>query len=265
MQLIPVVDLLAGRAVRAIGSRPRGEYPPLHSALAGGAADLTSLAHGLRQLEPLAVYVADLDAIEGRPGNAAAIETLCAAGLKVWLDAGCRGREDLERSLGPTAASIEVIAGLESLPNPAALADLLKILGPAQLVFSLDLRDGRPLGNAAGWGERTALEIAQLALDFRVARMIVLDLASVGRGDGPHTLPLCRELRRLAPNLELISGGGVRGEQDLGAFALAGCSAVLIGAALHAGRLAPGDVLRWNQRADREPAPSGQRSQARLS
>jgi phosphoribosylformimino-5-aminoimidazole carboxamide ribotide isomerase len=70
----------------------------------------------------------------------------------------------------------------------------------------------------------------------------VLDLAGVGMDAGVAALALCRQLRQKHPQLELISGGGVRGREDLHALAEAGCNAALVASALHDGRLTAGDL-----------------------
>lgn len=245
MQLIPVLDLYDGRAVRAIGGRARHEYPPLESVLRAGEGQFMALAEGLARLQPPAVYVADLDAIEGRPGNHDCIAALSRAGLTLWLDAGfadCEGAERLLERYGQ-AAAIDLVAGLESLPTPAALARLVDRFGPQQVLFSLDLRDGRPLGT--GWGLSSADDVAGAARNCGVRRMILLDLAAVGRGAGTPTRELCARLSA-SSDLELITGGGVRDESDLAALAAAGCSAALIGAALHDGRISREEFQRWN-------------------
>lgn len=246
MQVIPVLDLYGGRAVRAIGGRPRRDYPPLESALTGGVAGFAALAQGMTRLQPPAVYVADLDSIEGRPGNHDCIATLLDAELKLWLDAGfanCEQAEQLLEQCGPAAESIDLVAGLETLPTPEELGRLIDRFGPQRVLFSLDLRDGRPLGN--GWGLPSADAIAAAAQDGGVRRMILLDLAAVGRGAGTPTRELCARLHA-ETDLELITGGGVRGEADLAALAASGCTAALVGAALHEGRFSREEFARWN-------------------
>ncbi|MEX2558660.1 MAG: HisA/HisF-related TIM barrel protein, partial [Pirellulales bacterium] len=63
-----------------------------------------------------------------------------------------------------------------------------------------------------------------------------------GMDAGVAALALCRELRQRHQQLELVSGGGVRGLQDLRALAEAGCDAALVASALHDGRLTAGDL-----------------------
>ncbi len=94
---------------------------------------------------------------------------------------------------------------------------------------------------------RLALSAQQIALTaFRggVRRMIVLDLARVGMGEGVGTEQLCRSLACRLPELEIIAGGGVRGPGDLDSLARAGCDAALVASALHDGRLAAKECVR---------------------
>jgi phosphoribosylformimino-5-aminoimidazole carboxamide ribotide isomerase len=74
-----------------------------------------------------------------------------------------------------------------------------------------------------------------------VRRILVLDLAKVGMGRGAGTEPLCRELRSLDRDLEIIAGGGVRSLADLRSLRAAGCNAALVASALHDGRLNAAD------------------------
>lgn len=72
--------------------------------------------------------------------------------------------------------------------------------------------------------------------------MIVLDLAGVGVDGGVPTLPLCRAIRSEFPDVQVITGGGVRGRGDLQALAAADVDGVLVASALHNGQVTPEDV-----------------------
>ena len=64
--------------------------------------------------------------------------------------------------------------------------------------------------------------------------MIVLDLAGVGAEAGVPTIPLCQRLRAVhGPEIEIITGGGVRNADDLRALEAAGVDGVLVASALH--------------------------------
>jgi phosphoribosylformimino-5-aminoimidazole carboxamide ribotide isomerase len=130
-----------------------------------------------------------------------------------------------------------IVAGLESIPSPQALTQICDLVGPERMIFSLDLKLGIPLTNSPDWSGISAEQIATIAFRSGVRRMIVLDLARVGMGEGVGTEPLCRSLGCRLPELEIIGGGGVRGSGDLDSLARAGCAGALVASALHDGRL----------------------------
>ena len=84
--------------------------------------------------------------------------------------------------------------------------------------------------------------MAHEAVRRGVRRLLVLDLAAVGRGGGPVHLEMLRRLRSELPAVELLAGGGVRSRVDIAALGGAGASGILIASALHDGSLARGDL-----------------------
>jgi phosphoribosylformimino-5-aminoimidazole carboxamide ribotide isomerase len=238
MQVIPVIDLMDGLVVRGVGGQ-RHAYRPIESQLAPDARP-ASVARALRSAGFRSVYVADLDAIAGRAPAWSLYEDLLGAGLDLWIDAGLTsaGQAAQMREFRFQGRSIAaIVGGLESVPGPAILADLLAAVGPDRFIFSLDLKRGVPLAASPAWQGLSPGQIATVALRAGVRRMILLDLAAVGMDQGPSTVPLCRALRCLDPRLQIISGGGVRGQGDLAALAQSGCDAALVASALHDGRL----------------------------
>ena len=131
---------------------------------------------------------------------------------------------------------------LETLPDWTELRDITLAVSREQLVFSLDLKAGRPMTASAAIMEFSPHEIADSAVAAGVRRMIVLDLTHVGVGEGLGTTPLCRRLHERHPEIEIISGGGVRGADDLRLLAEAGCDAALVASAFHDRRLTASDV-----------------------
>lgn len=240
MRIIPVMDLIRGQVVRGVAGR-RDEYRPVQSILAADARPRT-VAQAFAERGFREVYIADLDAIGGAQPTPETYEVIAGFGLSLWIDAGLA---DLTRTaeladlrlVGRPVAGI--IAGLESMPDFHMLAAMLDRVGSERLVFSLDLKAGRPLTRVAQWQELTPLALAERAIGTGVRRMIVLDLAQVGMNAGVSATSLCRELREKYPHLELTSGGGVRNEEDLQRLADSGCNAALVASALHDGRLPP--------------------------
>ena len=78
-----------------------------------------------------------------------------------------------------------------------------------------------------------------MAVDAGFRTAIVLDLARVGMGGGAASLGLLRDLAARHPEVEWVAGGGVRDRSDVDALSIAGASAVLVGSAIHDGRIAP--------------------------
>jgi phosphoribosylformimino-5-aminoimidazole carboxamide ribotide isomerase len=245
MRIVPVLDVRDGVAVHAVGGE-RAHYAPLRSVLATGAADPVRLASGFRERLGLeTVYLADLDAIAGRPPNRDAVRRIVDLGLAPWLDAGVRDAADARPWADAGVGAL--ILGTETLDGPDALGRVLDAIGPDAAIASLDLRDGRPiLAPGASWGTDDPLELADLAAGRGLRRAIVLDLARVGTGRGVEpTAALVARLRARHPAVSWMAGGGVAGAADLERLARAGADAALVGSALHDGRLDAGAVARW--------------------
>jgi phosphoribosylformimino-5-aminoimidazole carboxamide ribotide isomerase len=242
MELIPVLDLRQGQAVHARGGI-RAAYAPVQSALAPErAGDALLLARRYRErVGARACYVADLDALGGGPRQFALLRQLADS------DIGFGPRLLVDMAVTDPAGAREVVAAgaetvvvaLETLPGACALPDLLAEVGPDRLVLSLDLREGRPLlkPGAAWSGHADPAGVTAAAVNLGLRRLLVLDLARVGRDAGP-ALDVVEALRREWPSLEILVGGGVRGADDLAALADRGIGGVLVATALHDGRLA---------------------------
>jgi phosphoribosylformimino-5-aminoimidazole carboxamide ribotide isomerase len=232
-RLIPVLDLQGGQVVRA----QRGErsmYRPITSGLAPGSEPRV-LARALLAAadrgdgEAPILYLADLDAIQGRPVQAEAIAALLAAlpRLTLWLDAGFADAAQaraLRSALGPAGARVRPVFGSESLANEAALAELTD---DPDALLSLDSRAARPLDPAGCW-QRPALW---------PRCVIVMTLDRVGTRLGPDLAGFAR-LRLSAPDRVWVGAGGVRTAAELEAAAAAGAQAWLVASALHDGTLA---------------------------
>lgn len=240
LDVLPVLDLLGGEVVRAVRGE-RGAYRPMQSRLAAGSAPLALaralLDHPACTAQPPVLYIADLDAIQGRPVQLAVLggllQALCAErpGLRLWLDAGFASAAEAAMvtaalCTGPHAgpASVRPVYGSESLQSLDALAELTA--DPAA-ILSLDCRLDRALDPAGCW----------LHPGLWPATLIVMTLDRVGARGGPDLATFDR-LRHPAAGRRMIGAGGIRDAADLAAGRAAGASAWLVATALHDGTLA---------------------------
>jgi phosphoribosylformimino-5-aminoimidazole carboxamide ribotide isomerase len=241
VRVIPVLDLRAGRAVHASGGERHG-FPPVRSVLVSERAsgDACALAQAFRDtLGCEECYVADLDAIEGGRPQHALLEALARSGSRLFIDAGVatleRARELLDRG------AARVVVGLETLPSFVALELVTRAIGPERVMFSLDLRGGRPVLHSGAAPEETTLALVGRAAAAGATAVLVLDLARVGSGRGLDRA-LLAAIRSAHPGLELLAGGGIASPAELERLARTGLDGALVATALHSGMIGKADV-----------------------
>jgi phosphoribosylformimino-5-aminoimidazole carboxamide ribotide isomerase len=239
VELIPVIDLLHGLVVRAVGGR-RHEYRPIQSMLVNSAAPLAVARALLERFQPTRLYVADLDAIGGAAPAWAIYRQLRSFGVPLWIDAGVRSVAD---AVALADAGVDgVVCGLETVPGPVALKLIVNALGSQRVVFSLDLKEGQLLCIEA-WQSNTPVAVAEQVIDLGVRRLIVLDVARVGEGSGTGTEELCRWITTTRPDVALYAGGGIRSLADLERLKSCGVRGALVASALHDGAITPAPTL----------------------
>ncbi|HBL44383.1 HisA/HisF-related TIM barrel protein [Gimesia sp.] len=244
MKIIPVLDIMNQTVVRGVAGQ-RETYQPIQSDLTR-SSNPVEVARVLRdEFGFHEFYVADLDAILQQQLNRELYQSLLEAGFTILLDCGLRCAAD-SQSLSEWQG-MTIVAGLETLNSPWELSKLVQQWGAARSVFSLDLKQGKPVCHASPGNSfaeiKEPLEIAELSIQQGIQQLILLDLALVGTGRGTGTGVLCQTLRSRHPELKLITGGGIRSIDDLRAQAEQGADAVLVASALHDGRLERDSIL----------------------
>lgn len=248
MQVIPVLDILDGIVVRGIAGR-RKEYRPITSRLTQSHEPL-EVANAIRhEFGFTRFYLADLDGILKQAPNQSLYSNLIASGFQLIVDPGIR--DAAEARIIQDLAAAEIVVGLETCRTPGELLQIADSI--PNVTFSLDLFQGHPrtarpyprhelAGADTGWSEWPE-EILRQAIDCNVTSIIVLDLSDVGVGTGGSTDRLCRLVRSQFPQVQLITGGGIRGREDLDRLGDLGVDAVLVASSLHDGRLCREDIL----------------------
>ncbi len=244
MPILPVLDLMQGQIVRGVAGR-RDEYRPIVSRLVDSSEPIAVARALRRQFGFVEFYLADLDAIQLGTPAFGIYRRLYDDGFRLWIDAGVRTSQDDVLTSLIEIDSATVVAGLESVEGPEELQGIIRRVGVARVVLSLDLKAGQPLGRVDLWSTRDPWAIAARAIAaIGVRRLIVLDLARVGVGAGIGTDDLCRRLKQAYPEVQLTAGGGVRGTDDVKRLLDMGVDHVLVASALHDGDITAED-LQW--------------------
>jgi len=234
MQIIPVIDIRNGVAVRAVAGN-RGLYLPVKSLLTYSAEPATVLMALQNKFSCRTCYVADLDAIERQHPNRCTIAEMARTGVSLIVDAGVTAVEQIE-ALSEIGVD-RVVLSSESLNDLTQLESMIEPFDPESLIFSIDLKNGHLLVGDPRWEGKPPLELARFVFECGLRQLIVLDLAAVGTGHGVPTLELCQQIKSLLPDITMISGGGVASGQCVAQAARAGLDGLLIASALHDGRL----------------------------
>jgi phosphoribosylformimino-5-aminoimidazole carboxamide ribotide isomerase len=224
LPVIPVLDIAGGQVVHARRGE-RARYQPICSPLVDGSVPAT-VARALLDRVPgaSALYVADLDALCGKPPQVEVIAQLGLLDHEIWLDAGfadVESAQDVLRALSGRGVRVRPVFGSESLGSALALQAIAAHPGA---ILSLDLRLGQPLDPAGAWG----------APALWPGTLIAMTLDRVGAEGGPDLETFAR-LRARAPDRRWIGAGGITSADDLARAATAGAAGWLVASALHAG------------------------------
>jgi phosphoribosylformimino-5-aminoimidazole carboxamide ribotide isomerase len=235
-ELIPAIDLLAGRCVRL----EQGDYARATVYRDDPAEQAAAFAaHPIPRL-----HVVDLDgAREGVPRNADAVRRVVASAgrVPVQLGGGIRSLAAVEAALATGAD--RVVLGTAALRDPELLAEACR-RHPGRVAVGIDAREGRVA--VAGWLETTAtraLDLARRAEAAGAAAIVYTDIARDGMLAGPN-LAAAAEVAA-AVGIPVIASGGIGSEADLErAAATPGLAGAIVGKALYTGAVDLGRALR---------------------
>lgn len=233
MQIIPAIDLRAGRVVRLT----QGDY----ARETRYAFDACELAAEYADAGATWLHLVDLDgARSGAFENLRVIEKVAASErLAVQAGGGVRSEDDVQRLLDAGVA--RVVIGSVAVREPEAVERWIARHGEDRLCIALDTRSENGLWRlpSAGWTESSAATLDELAPRYAAAgarHLLCTDIARDGMLSGPN-LELYAHVRRIAPQPALIASGGVRDAGDVSALRRQGLSAVVLGRSLLEGRL----------------------------
>ncbi|MDP7443759.1 MAG: HisA/HisF-related TIM barrel protein [Candidatus Bathyarchaeota archaeon] len=238
MKIIPVLDLLNGIAVHAMHG-DRNKYRPLNSIL-WSSPDPLELSKVFASQGFHELYVADLDSILGNKEDFSVLSRICSeTELSLMVDAGINDLGKAERVLEAGASTI--IIGTETLTGLGFVGEAIKALGEDRVIVSIDLKGGELLSKSEKIRSMTPPRLVKALEELGVTNIIVLDLARVGSEQGINMgviVDILEETR-----IGVMTGGGIRGIEDLEKVSSLGVSGVLIATILHTGKLTVADLV----------------------
>lgn len=227
MQIIPAIDLRAGRCVRLY----QGDY----ARETAYSDDPVAMARHWEALGAPLLHLVDLDgARDGHPVNTALVTDICAAlSIPVEVSGGIRDHALLEAAFAAGAGRVQL--GSAAVRDPQLVADACRRY-PGQIVVSVDARNGEVLtdGWLAGSG-LPALDFARRMVDLGVPRLMFTDVSRDGAMNGPNLQALAALVE--AVPVPVVASGGITSLAHLRAVAAVGCEAAIVGRALYEGEI----------------------------
>jgi phosphoribosylformimino-5-aminoimidazole carboxamide ribotide isomerase len=229
MELIPAIDLKAGRCVRLF----KGDF----AAETVYSNDPATVLDRYVSLGARRVHVVDLDgAKDGEQPNRHIIEKLSRRGdIKLQVGGGLR---TLERVHALLASGVErAVIGSVAVLKPDEVIEWFRAIDPQRIVLALDVRIDAskiPLLTTHGWQQTSTLSLWQAVeryLPAGLAHVLCTDVSRDGALTGANVELYAEAVRRF-PNVRWQASGGVASGADLKALHECGVAAVISGKAM---------------------------------
>ena len=227
MQCIFVFDILNGAVVHALRGE-RSRYKPI--AEFSRVIESSDPLQILDELQPVQVYVADLNMIMGSGQNLEIIDKISSR-ARTMADTGAALPGDLD-GLSP---SVLPVLGTET----ASISLMEEVSGQRKMIASLDMANRRILSKNAAIADHRPLEVLEELNHLDLEGVIIMELNRIGTSAGLDR-EFLSEAKRISRH-PLILGGGVKDEKDLEALEEIGFSGALVATAIHNGEI----PLKW--------------------
>jgi len=232
MKIIPVIDVLNGIAVHGIRGE-RKHYQPLKSVLCT-SVDPLEIASAFESLGFSDLYIADLDAIQGKPANYKIYRNIISeTGLELMVDAGI---SDVPKSEIMLETGVQkIVIGSETLNDLDFVTHAIKYFGVEKVVLSIDLKQGKLLSISESIASLDAVSFVKQFSDLGVRQFILLELDRVGTEYGTN-FSLMKNIMEQT-EVKLMVGGGIHNLQELEELKSLRVSGALVATVLHNGKL----------------------------
>ena len=225
-EIVPAVDVKAGRCVRLVQGRADAETV--------FSEDPVAMARRWQVEGARRLHVVDLDgAFAGRPAQVALVRAMIqAVTIPVQVGGGLREIANVEAVL--EAGARWAIVGTRAALDPGFLGDLCGRWGE-RIIIGIDASDGRVAVD--GWTRVLDLEAVALARDAAAAGaagIVYTDIARDGTQSGPNLWST--EAVAQAAAIPVFASGGVGSLEDIRQLAtVSGLAGVIVGRALYSG------------------------------
>jgi phosphoribosylformimino-5-aminoimidazole carboxamide ribotide isomerase len=229
MQLIPAIDLRAGRCVRLLHGDFEAEtrYP----------ADPRLLLRQYAQAGADWLHIVDLDGArdESLDNRTIIVELAAAKAVNLQVGGGLRNTAALAQILDAGVA--RAVIGSAAISQVEQVQAWLAHFGAQRLTLAFDVsidNDGVPRVMTHGWQRQSEYSLWEALDTYAASQLKHVLCTDVGR-DGALTGPnveLYREAARRYPQIEWQASGGIRNAHDLHALSEAGAAAAISGKAL---------------------------------
>jgi phosphoribosylformimino-5-aminoimidazole carboxamide ribotide isomerase len=225
-EIVPAVDLKAGRCVRLVQGRADAETV--------FSDDPVAMARRWQDAGARRLHVVDLDgAFAGRPSQTALVRAMIeAVSIPVEVGGGLREIAHVEAVLG--AGARWAIVGTRAALDPAFLGHVCDRFG-GQIIVGIDASDGKVAVD--GWTRVLDLDAIALGRDAAAAGaagIIYTDIARDGTQTGPNLWSTGAVAQ--AAGIPVFASGGVGSLDDIRQLAtVAGLAGVIVGRALYSG------------------------------
>ena len=226
MEVIPAIDIRAGRCVRLI----QGDYSK-ETIFADNPMEMAIKweSEGAEYL-----HIIDLDgAKEGSAVNMDVISKICAdSAARIQVGGGIRDYETAARYMDVGVS--RVIMGTSAVDRTDELERILKSIGAESLVVSVDAREG--IVALDGWTRESRMTVETVVKNIEalgVKRCMYTDILKDGTLSEPNYAGV--ENFVSSTNMKIMAAGGIAALSQLKRMSIVGVEATIVGRALYTG------------------------------
>jgi phosphoribosylformimino-5-aminoimidazole carboxamide ribotide isomerase len=239
MQVIPAIDLQAGKCVRLF----QGDFDQCTEY----SDDPAAVAQKFQGMGFACLHIVDLDgARSGRQDNREIVAAIARESkLAIQLGGGVRDEKTILSWLD--AGVTRIIIGSAAVTYPESVRDWCRQFGADRIVLALDVRleDGEiPRLTTHGWTRTTDITLWQCVDNFQAVglrHVLCTDVSRDGAMSGPNA-GLYAEFVGRYPTIQLQASGGVRHIGDLTRLRSIGADSAITGRALLEGQITEQEV-----------------------